>query len=246
MLNSKRMLFAGVTAIAALTLASSGASAVPFTSSFTEQNGSLGSTTGAPGPYGMVTITLTSSTTANVTFTDASDANNTYLFIDTSAADLSVNSTNITVSSLTGVAALGTTPANGNLSVNSLPQGTQKNVDGMGVFNLTIDNMGASGNPLSSISFTLTDNSGTWSSPANVLTDNGSGNDAAAHMVPCTLPCTSTSQIQTNNTGFVAENAINTDVPEPGTFALLASTIAAFGLSRRRRSSGPNQAAIPT
>jgi hypothetical protein len=59
-------------------------------------------------------------------------------------------------------------------------------VDGFGVFNQTTNQADGFGSPSTSISFLLTDTgTTTWSSSANVLTPNASGDFVAAHIAVC-------------------------------------------------------------
>jgi hypothetical protein len=170
---------------------------------------------GSPGPYGTVEVNLTSSTTATITFT----ADSGFGLIDGGSAGVNVNATSFSFSGLTG------TPA-GNAS---LTNGGSGNEDGFGSFNQTFDNKAGSASALTSLSFTLTDNSGTWASAANVLVNNAAGFLAAAHFNVLGSNCGGSPC-----TGFAANG-----VPGPtlggGLPGLVAACVVLVGLARRRR-----------
>jgi hypothetical protein len=113
--------------------------------------------------------------------------------------------------------------------------GGSGNVNGYGVFNQTINNFDGAADAENTVTFTLTNNSGTWASAADVLTGNLSGFDAAAHVI-----CASTgTACDTGGTGgvpltfFVAEGAV---VPEPRFYALLlVGLMGVVGMMLRRR-----------
>jgi len=67
------------------------------------------------------------------------------------------------------------------------------NVDVFGTFNLNGTNSAGFTNSATKITFTLTDNVGTWSSAANVVTPNASGFEAAISGFECPSGCTGTS-----------------------------------------------------
>jgi len=109
------------------------------------------------GPYAIVTIDLTSSTTAIVTF----QAIPPFLIGDGGSTDLNVNASNFGVGSFS------------NTFVS--PIVGSGNVSEFGFFNLTIKNFDGFNSAASSFSFVLTDLSGTWSSASDVLTLNNRG-----------------------------------------------------------------------
>jgi hypothetical protein len=120
---------------------------------------------GFPSPYGTVHIDL-SGQVATITFT----ASNSYEFGDSKIADVNVNSTDFTPSIPTG----------GDSAFKNFGAG---NVDGFGVFNLTIDNKDGAAMALTTLTFTVTNNSSTlWVTASDVLAFNSKGFDAAAHI----------------------------------------------------------------
>jgi hypothetical protein len=162
------------------------------------------------GPYGQVEVNLISSTAATVTFTGL----NGYQFVDGSSAALSVNASSFNF----------TVPAGFSVG-HPLPG----NVDGWGSFNLILDE-GNSSNPVGTITFNVTNVSGSWGSDAhNVLSLNGvNGYFAAAHII---TP-------DGNSTGYASSNVEgggSPQVPDGGsTVALLGCALAGLGAVGRR------------
>ena len=183
-------------------------------------------TGGFPAPYGSVAVDLLSSTTASITFTAGSATGFNYFFIDSSAADVNVNATSWTISSLF------TNGLNGAV----LTDGGSGNVDGWGIFNQTTNQTDGYNDRATSISYLLTDTSGTWASSDNVLIANGSGHTVAAHIAVCTLSTNPTcaSDPGAAFTGF-ATNGPGV-IPEPATWGLmLVGFFGAGALIRNRR-----------
>ena len=163
-----------------------------------------------PGSYALVEFDYLSSTTVNVTFTGL----NGYAFVNGGSVALNVNAASFTVSDIDWTVR----DAGGSTSVYQVPA---QNVDGFKKFNLVLDQPTAA-NPVTMISFTLTNTSQEWSdSLYSILTGNGSGWYAAAHVVPA----------GSSMTGYAA-NA----VPIPAAVWLLGSgLIGLVGLRRRFR-----------
>ena len=216
-MNKLKYIAAVLIAIAGLGLQQANA----FTSDLNAGNSAI---SGFTGPYGTVTITLLTSTTATVTFTSNTVAGNIYLFGGAQAVDLNVNATTFTVGAVTGTnAGTGFTPG-------PLTAGGSQNVDGLGTFNLSIDSFDGFTHSADTVSFTLTDTSGTWASAANVITNNSSGFDAAAHIFVTTSPANASNSALA--TGFAAESAGG--VPDGGTTVmLLGVALGALGMARR-------------
>jgi len=181
---------------------------------------------GFQGPYGTVTITLVNNTTATVTFTSNTVAGNIYLFGDGGSVALNVNATTFTVGPVLGTnAGTGFTPGPLTAHIGS------QNVDGLGTFNLSIDSFDGFTHTSDTVTFTLTDVSGTWASAANVITNNSSGFDAAAHIFVTTSPANASNSALA--TGFAGEGP-QTNVPDGGTTVmLLGAALGALGMARR-------------
>ena len=193
-----------------------------FTSSLNQGNSAI---SGFAGPYGNVTIVLTSSTTATVAFTGNTVAGNTYRFGATGAVALDVNATAFSVSNIVGSSS-GTGFSPGPFTLDSGNEG------GFGSFNLIIDSFDGTGHSSSMISFTLTNTSGTWGSPAAVLAFNSNGFDAAAHIFVMTAPANASNSALA--TGFAGEGTGTPTVPDGGTtVTLLGAAVAALGMARR-------------
>ena len=176
-------------------------------------------------PYGTVSVNRTSSTTATITFTSDSG----YLFLDSGSAAVNVNALSWTVSGLTGTTLAG-------FSGPDLSNAGSGQEDGFGSFNQTFDEFDGFTWALHTISFTLTNTSGTWSTAGSVLTGNNDGNLLAAHVGECNVnPCTFTGG-SFSNTGFASETgAINNPVPEPSSLALFGTGIIGLAAMMRRK-----------
>ena len=220
-MNKLKYIAAVLIAIAGLGLQQ--ANADIFTSSLNAGNSAI---SGFTGPYGTVTITLLTSTTATVTFTSNTVAGNIYLFGAAQAIDLNVNATTFTVGPVLGTnAGTGFTPGPLTAHIGS------QNVDGLGTFNLSIDSFDGFTHTSDTVTFTLTDVSGTWASAANVITNNSSGFDAAAHIFVTTSPANASNSALA--TGFAGEGP-QTNVPDGGTTVmLLGAALGALGMARR-------------
>jgi len=135
-----------------------------------------GELAGYPGPYGTVTVDLTSPTTATITFASLTAGGNIYLFGDGRSVDVNVNAASFSVSAISGSnAGTGFTPGP--------PYGvTTGFADGFGYYNLAITSRDGFYSSQDLLTFVLTDLSGTWASPTSVLTRNASGYLAAAHI----------------------------------------------------------------
>jgi hypothetical protein len=228
-MSNSRIFLALLLAVAlALTSGARSASADVFTSILNAPNDAV---SGFSGPYGTVTVDLTSSTTATVTFTSAVVGGNIYLFGDGSTAAVNVNASSFTITNVSGSnAGTGFTP--GPYTVEN-PPGTS-NVSSFGSFNGVIDSFDGFTHTSDTVSFTVTDLSGTWASAANVLTPNADGFDAVAHIFITSSPAHAANGAIV--TGFAGENG-GPVVPEPSTMAIAALGALGFigyGLRRRK------------
>jgi hypothetical protein len=193
---------------------------------------------GYTGPYGSVSVTtsgttLNPSNTATITFT-ANTAGG-FVFVDGSSAAVNVNATNFSISNISGTNYF----SDGKLN---LSNGGSSNVDGFQVLNQTVDNQGSFKDSLTTISFTITESTATWTSASDVLTANSNGALVAAHIAACTLVSGACNEAAgALATGYTANTgAVNT--PLPGALALFGSVlVGGLGLTswRKRRSRGP-------
>jgi len=178
---------------------------------------------GYTGPYATVNISLTDSTHAAITFTALDSAGGQHFLMgDGGSVGLNVNGT-VTASSITA-------PQGPQFSSSApiLSLGGAGNEDGFGSFNFTLNNFDGFGYAFRTVSFTLTNTSGTWANDLAVLTANESGYLAAAHIFVANADYTNT-----NDTGY----ATNSSVPDGGTTASLLGLALAVGgfLSRRMK-----------
>ncbi|MHB1092342.1 PEP-CTERM sorting domain-containing protein [Thiobacillus sp.] len=176
---------------------------------------------GYAGPYATVDVSLINSTMASVTFTSLTNSGNIYLMGDGGSVAVNVNATNWTLGSITGSnAGTGFTPG-------TYSDGGTGNEDGFGSFNQKINTFDGFTHSSDTISFSLTNISGTWGSDAAVLAPNSGGSLAAAHIFVTTSPASTSNTALA--TGFAAS------VPEADTYAMLLAGLGLVGLAARRK-----------
>ena len=184
---------------------------------------------GFTGPYATVTVNLVNSSTATVTFNSLTQTigGNTYVYLmgDGSSGAVNVNTGSWTISGMTGSNSYAgfTTP--------QLTNAGSQNVDGFGVINQTVDNFDGFSYAMTTLSFTLTNLSGTWANAGAVLIANLQGALAASHIFVAQL--INGQLVNTNVTGYAA-NGGSQNVPDGGTTVmLLGAALGALGMARR-------------
>jgi hypothetical protein len=219
-MNKLKYIAAVLIAITGLGLQQAKADTISF--NLTAPNAALAT---FPGPYATVTVNRTSTTTATITFTSLTSGGNIYLFGDGSSVAVNVNATSWTVSGISSSNA-GTGFTSGPVTDNGA-----KNVDGFGTLNQTFTSFDGYTHSSDTISFTLTNTSGTWATASNVLVANSQGAMAAAHIFVTSSPANASNSALA--TGFVA-NGGSVNTPDGGTTVmLLGAALGALGMARR-------------
>jgi len=182
--------------------------------------------------FAKVDVHLQDSTNATITFTSLkNDLNNmTYLLGSGSqgpaAVAVNVNAKLWTVSSITG--------SNSGLafSPGQFTKGGSGTMGVFGTFNQTINDQLGFIHAATSLSFTLTNLSGTWTDASNVLAQNERGGFAAGQIFVSSIPADYTSSLAGD--GFASNLRINVPVPEPATLLLFGSGLLVLACLRRR------------
>ena len=185
---------------------------------------------GFTGPYATVTVNLVNSTHATVTFNSLTQTigGNTYVYLmgDGSSGAVNVRAGSWAISGMSG--------SNSYAGFNGpiLSNAGSQNVDGFGVMNQTVDNFDGFSYAMTTLSFTLTNLSGTWANAGAVLIANIQGALAAGHIfVSATNPANAS--ISALVTGFAGEGPAG-HVPDGGTTVmLLGAALGALGMARR-------------
>jgi hypothetical protein len=186
---------------------------------------------GYPAPYAEVTVTRTSSTTADITFTGDITGGYTYLLGDGSSFALNVNADSFSVGAVSETNTIAGFSATSKQT--NIPGGT---VDGFGSFNLTIDNKDGFLDSAKTVSFTLTNPAGAWANDADVLIANSNGWLAAGHIFVWDGTYQNGNPSGALSTGYAANGPPSSGVvPVPPTVWLLGTGMAGLGLLGWRR-----------
>ena len=185
------------------------------------------------GPYANVSVNRTDSTHATITFSSLTAGGNIFLMGDGGTVGVNVNATSWTPGPgpITG-ANSGTGFSRSDADYSYSGAG---NEDGFGSFNQTIKSFDGFGHSSSTVSFSLTDTSGTWASAASVLTPNAGGFSVAAHIYVTADPAKLANGALA--TGYAVNGAPGSgdQIPDGGTtMALLGSALAGLGILRKR------------
>jgi len=189
---------------------------------------------GYPAPYGTVTVHLTDSTHATITFAGAAHDGYVYLMGGDGAAGVNVSGDFSYVAN--SFSASGPFIAPSLANSNPTDAGSE---DGFGDFDLSIKLFDGFTNAASSITFSVkAENTNSWSSSGDVLTPNAGGhNEAAAHIF--VWDGTSNGALATGYAGNSGGGGAIVPLPATGSMSIvLLSAAAGFGVVRRLRN-GP-------
>jgi len=204
----------------------------------------------SPPPYGTVTVSLTDSTHATITFatplTQTLGYSDYYSFIDGGIMALNVNGGNPTGSNIsvsTPVASdehgvLSTQPTiSRNVKVKKGIPDYVSTVSVFGDMNVvftgpSFGQQNKTGQDIDKVSFIVTITGASWADDASVLTADGAGYRAAAHMV-ADISGSPGFPSGTAKTGYAADGML--PIPLPGSVLLLGSGLVGLALLRFRR-----------
>jgi hypothetical protein len=190
---------------------------------------------GFPGDYASVIVDLTSSTMATITFTSLTNSGNIYLMGDGGTVGVNVNAASWSITNIT--TSNGGTGFSTSDPAHPPTNGGSGNEDGFGSFNQTINSFDGFTHSADTVSFTVTDTSGTWAGASQVLTPNNDGAFAEAHIFVTASPANASNGAVT--TGYAANGgAVDAPAPEPASIMLLGVGLLGIGMVVRRRRNG--------
>jgi hypothetical protein len=207
-----------------IALATQSAMANMITYDLTTGNSGVTSVPGETPPYASVTVDLTSSTSATITFHSDNTGGLIYLMGGQGAVGVNVNAASWSLGPMTGSNAGG-----GFFTPGPLSDGGAGNEDGFGSFNQTFNSFDGYQHSMDTITVTLNDTSGTWSDAANVLTPDASGFVLAAHIF---IEDPNNVAGGALSTGYAVDGA-STSVPDGGS-TLIMLGCAMLGLAKAR------------
>jgi hypothetical protein len=202
----------------------------------TLDNANPGLNTGAggccTGPYAVVTINRTDTTHATVTFDSLTNGGFTYLIGSERGAGVNVSGS-FDLSGITGVNSLSGFSFD---ATSDLSDGGANNMSSFGDFNQTISFFDGFTHTVTELQFTLTATNGnSWSSAADVLTNNASGFEVVYHGFACASsagnPCTGNTGA--TSTGFASTGGAA--VPEPTSLYLSGALVGLLAVVSRFR-----------
>ena len=225
----KRSVFLGLAAAVICGMSGLAARASSITYSIADPNSAI---SGYTGPYGSVAVTLVDSTHATFDYVAATPK---FFFVDGSSVDANINATSFTVSNLVGTNSVFAGPSD------SPTLDSAGVVSTFGTFNLVVKEKDAStADWTSEVTFTVTNTSGTWASPSDVLKLNDQNYYVAAHIAVYTGTGTPTSSSSAAVTGYAGDKGtpiLTSAVPLPAAvwsgMAMLGG-LGAFAKLRKR------------
>lgn len=188
---------------------------------------------GYTGPYAQVDVRWVDSKDAVITFTSLTKNGNVYLMGDGGSVAVNVNATSWAIGAINGLnGGSGFDPGD------PYSDGGSGNENGWGSFDQTVNSFDGYTHSSDTISFGLTNTSGTWASASDVLTANNAGALAAAHIFVTSSPANGSNGALA--TGYAAGNSgggtiIDVVTPEPASILLLGGVLLATGRLLRRR-----------